>query len=200
MKNEMQIREALIENTIYLIAQGGFERATTRNIAQCKANGAGLITNDAYIYRIFGSKESLYAEAFCRLNDEFLVAMCRRLDRIKFGENSLKEDLYFLWQGIWNFLLRNELRCRCYTRYYYSIYFKEESLRHHRESFNIVVRRMKHLFKDEADVDAILHNMMTTMLNFAIRVYNGDLANCEKNAKHIFNTIWCGVAPYLKET
>lgn len=198
MKNEAQIRDALIENTIHLIAVGGFEKATTRNIAQYNAEATGLTLNDAYIYRIFGSKEALYEEAFCRLNDELFSAVCRKLDVTEFSDLPVKEDMYYLLEGLWNFLLRSEERCRCYVRYYYSIYLKETSLRRHREGFAVVVGRMKEFFKEEADVNAILHNVLTTMLSFAIRVYNGELTNTQTNAQHIYNVIWCTMSTYLK--
>jgi len=198
MKNEAQIRDALIENTIRLIAEGGFEKATTRNIAQCAAGPDSISLNDAYIYRIFGSKEALYAEAFSRLNDELFSAVCRKLDITEFSDLPVKEDMFYLIEGLWSFLLRSEERCRCYVRYYYSIYLKEESLRRHREGFAVVVDRMKDFFKEEADVTAILHNVLTTMFGFAIRVFNGELANTQVNAQHIYNVIWCTMSTYLK--
>lgn len=200
MKNEAQIRDALIENTIHLIAQGGFEKATTRNIAQGGSDSCHVTLNDAYIYRIFGSKEGLYAEAFAKLDRELNLAMCRRLDIMEFGQHPIFEDMYYLWDGIWNFVLRNEERCRCYTRYYYSVYLREGSLRRHRESFQVIADRMRGVFKEEADVTAILHSALTTILSFAVRVYNGDIVNNEVNSKHVFNIVWCSLSTYLKET
>ena len=199
MKNEAQIRDALIENTIYLIAQGGFEMATTRNIAQCGANAAGLVLNDAYIYRIFGSKETLYAEAFARLNDELFSYMCRGLDKNKFSSRPVREELCALWMWLWKFVLGNEMRTRAFVRYYYSIYLREASLRRHRECFDAVVTRMRCIFKEEADVTAIMHNVLTSTFNFAIRIFNGDLVNDESNTEHIFNVLYCTVSTYLKE-
>ena len=200
MKNEAQIREALIENTIYLIGQGGFEMATTRNIAQCKAHNLSVSLNDAHIYRVFGSKEALYAEAFARLNDELFSYMCRGLDRVDFANHSAREELYRLWDHLWKFVLNGEVRSRAYTRYYYSIYMKEESLRRYRLCFETVVKRMTPIFKDEADVNALLNNVMMSMFNFAVRVFNGDILNSQSNSDHIFNVLYSTLSMYLKET
>lgn len=200
MKNEAQIREALIENTIYLIGQGGFEMATTRNIAQCKAHNLSVSLNDAHIYRVFGSKEALYAEAFARLNDELFSYMCRGLDRVDFANHSVREELYLLWDHLWKFVLNGEVHSRAYTRYYYSIYMKEESLRRYRLCFETVVKRMTPIFKDEADVNALLNNVMMSMFNFAVRVFNGDILNSQSNSEHIFNVLYSTLSMYLKET
>ena len=199
MKKETQIREALIENTIYLIAQGGFEMATTRNIAKCGANAAGLVLNDAYIYRIFGSKEGLYAEAFALLNEEIFSYMCRGLDNAKLDVKTAREDLRVLWMWLWRFILNNETRSRAFVRYYYSIYLREASLRRHRECFNSVVVRVSCLFKEEADVTAIMHNVLTSTFNFAIRVFNGDLDDDDVNVEHMYNVLYNTISSYLKE-
>jgi hypothetical protein len=56
----------------------------------------------------------------------------------------------------------------------------------------------KPLFKEGTDVKSVMHSAFTTMLDFAIRVYNGDLKNTEKNAEHIFNIVYCMMLMYLK--
>ena len=51
MKNETTIREILIENTIHLVAEGGFEMATTKAIAHGDRGACGEIRmNEVYIY------------------------------------------------------------------------------------------------------------------------------------------------------
>ena len=200
MKNELQIREALIENTIHLIAEGGFEKATTRNIAQYGNHDLGVTLNDAHIYRIFGSKEALYGEAFARLNDELFAFMCRGFDKVDFVNKPIKGELHRLFVNLWNFVLAKEPRTRAFTRYYYSIYLKEASLRRHREAFDVVAGRMKAIFKEEADVNAIMHNILTSILGFAVRVFNGDILNSESNTEHIFNVLYSSLVPYLKES
>lgn len=199
MRQGDNIRHALIDNTIHVIAAGGFENATTRNIAKYPSPHFTGTINDAYIYRIFGSKEGLYDEVFATLDAELTAAFCTRLHNVHIDSQSSKEILRYLFDGVWSFVLRNEDRCRCYVRYYYSIYFKEGSQRKHRETFGQIVTTLRPLFKDEADVTAVMHSAFTAILDFAIRVYNGDLNNTDDNATHIFYVLYSIMSPYLKQ-
>ena len=97
-----------------------------------------------------------------------------------------------------SFLLKNEVSCRCYVRYYYSVYFKGKALEKHHKHFDSIVEAFKPLFIEEADVSAIMHSIFTTLLDFAIRVYNGVLANNEENRPHVFNVLYCIAMTYLK--
>ena len=98
---------------------------------------------------------------------------------------------------IWRFLLQNESRCRCYVRYYYSAYFREQSMREHRRLLYSAEEYFIPLFKGESDVASLLHTTFMTMLDFAIRVYNGDLENSEENAYHIFNLLYDSLSSYF---
>jgi hypothetical protein len=99
----------------------------------------------------------------------------------------------------WSFTLRNEARCRCYVRYYYSIYFKGESLENHRRCFEGIVSGITPLFKKEADVYSVLHSVFVTLLDFSIRVYNGDLEDNENNRTHIFNVLYRIMSAYFRK-
>ena len=54
------------------------------------------------------------------------------------------------------------------------------------------------LFKEGADVTSIMHSVFTTLLDFAIRVYNGDLTDTDTNREHIFNVLFGAMAIYMK--
>ena len=84
--------------------------------------------------------------------------------------------------------------------YYYSIYFKGESLETHQKHFTSIVKSFNPLFKEEADVISIMHSVFTALLDFAIRVYNGELEDSDINRPHIFNVLYCMLATYFKET
>ena len=47
------------------------------------------------------------------------------------------------------------------------------------------------MFKEHADVVAILHSVFTALFDFAIRVYNGELEDSEINRLHIFKVLYC---------
>ena len=61
MKNEKIYREVFTNNTLRLVAEGGFEKATTRAIAGERREINNIKLNEAHIYRVFGTKENLYA-------------------------------------------------------------------------------------------------------------------------------------------
>ena len=199
MKYETEIRELLISNTIHLIAEGGFEKATTKELTHCGGDLPNMKMNEVYLYRIFGSKENLYDEAFVRLDRELFYAFRHGAEIVGGFLPNSRERLYSFFLLAWRFVLGNEERCRCYVRYYYSIYFKGHSLLAHKKLFSGIVSEMAPLFKEEADVSSILHSVFTTMLDFGIRVYNGDLEDSDINTPHIFNVLYCMMSTYFKE-
>ncbi len=200
MKREAEIKQLLINNAINLIADGGFEGATVKELVRYGGDLPGFKMNDVYIYRIFGSKESLYEAAFLSLNNELYYSFKNGIEAIGgFGADP-REKLYEFFTRAWKFVLHNERRCRCYVRYYYSIYFKGHTLDAHNEHFNKIVSVMAPIFKAEADVFSIMHSVFVSLLDFGIRVYNGDLEDSEENRTHIFNVLYCMIATYLKKT
>ena len=150
MKNGDVIREALIENTIRLIGDGGFEKATTKGIVSLGIKDPNIRLNEVYIYRFFGSKEKLYETAFVRLDTELFHAFKHGVAIVGGFDDNRKEKLESFFSMAWQFILGNEERCRCYVRYYYSIYFKGASLEAHRKLFAGMVDEMTPIFKNEA--------------------------------------------------
>ncbi len=200
MKHEEEIRELLIANAIHLIAHGGFEEATTKELTYSGGGMPGVKMNEAYLYRIFGSKENLYDAVFARLDGELLYAFRQGVDAVGGFETDTKARLRQFFDMAWRFVTGNEERCRCYVRYYYSIYFRGASLKTHNKLFEETVAKIAPIFKDEADVVAILHSVFITLLDFSIRVYNGDLENSDINTPHIFNVLYCMMATYFRES
>ena len=74
MKREAEIKELLISNTIRLVSEGGFEKATTKELALCGGHLPDFKMNEVYIYRLFGSKENLYEATFIRLDTELFYS------------------------------------------------------------------------------------------------------------------------------
>ena len=200
MRYEAEIKELLIENSIHLIAEGGFEKATTKEITHYSGNLPDFKMNEVYIYRIFGSKENLYQAAFVRLDGELIDAFNRGVGIVGSFDGNTEEKLNRFFSLAWEFILGNEDRCRCYVRYYYSVYFKGKSREAHKKLFDGMVKEMSPIFKDEADVEAILHSVFTAMFDFAIRVYNGELEDSSINRPHIFNVLYCMMATYFKSS
>lgn len=199
MKNEQQIREILLQNTIRLIAEGGFEKATTHAIAYSGDSTPDIKMNEVYIYRLFGSKEKLYEAAFATLEKELTDAIWAGGSLVRDMKTDTKSKLNRIFTHVWEFVMKSEQRCRCYIRFYYSVYFKGAARREHTRLFDRLIRAFSPLFKEEADVNAIMHSVFTTLLDFAIRVYNGDLENSEINVPHVFNVLYCMMMTYFKE-
>ena len=199
MRYEAEIKELLIENAIHLIAEGGFEKATTKELTHCGGQLSDFKMNEVYIYRFFKSKENLYEAAFVRLDTELYHAFKHGVEIVGGFEDDIKDQLSRFFALAWQFILGNEERCRSYVRYYYSIYFKGHSREAHKKLFEGIVREMTPIFKDDADVEAILHSVFTAIFDFAIRVYNDELEDSDINIPHIFNVLYCMMATYLKD-
>ena len=199
MKNEAAIREILICNTIHLVAEGGFEMATTKAITHGDGtNNADIRMNEVYIYRLYGGKTQLYDAAFYRLDHQLFGSLHNAIATMGTLETDTKAKLYDVFLRTWKFVLGNEDNCRCYMRYYYSAYFKGGSRKAHNLLFNDVINDFRPLFKQEADVTSIMHSVFTTLLDFAIRVYNSDLENTQTNQEHIFNVLYSAMVSYFK--
>ena len=130
---------------------------------------------------------------------ELLIENAIHLIALGGFEGDKREKLSCFFELAWAFILRDEERCRCYVRYYYSIYFKDQSREWHKKLFEGIISEMTPIFKEEADVEAILHSVFTVMFNFAIRVYNGELENNNENRPHVFNVLYCMMETYFKD-
>lgn len=197
MKKESIVQSILIDNTIHLIAKGGFEAATTRAITYSNKSISDVKLNEVYIYRLFGGKEQLYAEAFEKLDSELFNEIKKDIDEFQNSDFSLEVKFKVVFMHLWRFMLQNEEHCRAYVRFYYSVYFKGMTQKKHSEHFEQIVERLSPVFKHEADVHSLLHSVLTTMMDFAIRIYNGDLSDSEDSATHIFNVIYLSLSGYF---
>lgn len=197
MKNGDAIRNALVENTISLIGNGGFEKATTKAIVSLGIDDPSIKLNEVYIYRVFGSKELLYAEAFSVLDTELFTRVRNAVAQSFYIEGTFRDRMQSLFDKMWEFLIGNECRCRCYVRYYYSAYFREQTMRNHRKHLSTQKEFFATIFKEESDTVTLIHNTFMTMMDFAIRVFNGEIENDEENTYHIFNLLYYSLTPYF---
>lgn len=197
MKHEEEIKERLVKNAIHLIAEGGFEMATTKRLTYGDGESSDFRMNEMYIYRLFGSKESLYEYTFFCLDTEFYDVLRDSIKAIEDLDDQVKKRLYEVFLKVWHFILGNEEHCRCYVRYYYSVYFTKMSMDAHKKLYASIFESFAPLFKEEADVFSIMHSVFTSLFDFAIRVHNGDLADDEENRPHIFNVLYCMMMTYF---
>ena len=63
-----------------------------------------------------------------------------------------------------------------------------------------LVDKFQEAFKDDANTWMLLNHILATMLDFAMKVYEGQLPNNEDTAEHVFRIIYYSVSPYFKRS
>ena len=192
MKHQ-NVRERLIENTIKIIAEHGFDKATTKTIV----SGTGI--NEAYIYRDFTDKEDLFVSVFDKLDEELLAKLMQHLPVIYMREIELEVRCRLLFTEIWKFLLEYKERCLAFMQYYYSPYFKIHSADQHKKRYLPLIEEFSKAFIDEADVWMILNHMLDVMLSFAVRVHNEHMPSEDNYSEHVFRVVYHSVEQYFKK-
>lgn len=188
-----ELRRRLIDGTIHVIARDGLDKASTKQI------GIETNINQAYIYRCFEDKEDMLAKAFDKLDDELLAKAMQHVEvmYMKSMEYEMRCRFYFL--AIWKLLLEDRDECIAYVRYYYSPYFTKYSVETHKRRFKPLVDKFKDAFKDEADVWMILNHILNVMLDFAVKVHNGEMPDSDIYSEHVFRVIYRSVEQYFRK-
>ena len=84
-------------------------------------------------------------------------------------------------------------------RYYYSPYFSKYSAVDHKRRYRPLVDKFKDAFREDANVWMILNHILTTMLDFAVKVFDGAVPNDNDTAEHVFRLLYVSVRQYFKE-
>ena len=188
-----ELRLRLIDGTIHVIARDGLEKASTKQI--------GLTTsiNEAYIYRCFRDKEDMLANTFASLDDELVAKAMTHVPVMYMQEMEYEMRCRVFFASVWKFLLGNRDKCLAFIRYYYSPYFSRYSSKEHKKRYIPLVDKFKDAFRDEANVWMILNHILTTMLDFAVKVFDGALPDNDDTAEHVFRLIYVSVRQYFKK-
>ena len=186
-----ELRKKLIEGTIQVVAREGLGETTTKKVRLASS------VNEAYIYRCFKDKEDMFAKTFAFLDEElFDITM-------QYIEVMYAEEMPFIERGrayftkVWEFLLRNQDRCKAYIQYFYSPYFVKCSAEEHEKRFLPLVAKFRAAFKEEADVWMILNHILNVMFDFAVKVHNGQMPKADNYAEHVFRVIYVSVRQYF---
>lgn len=186
------IRQALIDGTIHVIAQNGFEKATTKAISQA----TGL--NEVYIYRCFEDKEKLFLEAFEFLDKQLVNKVLLHIDVMYRPELDYETRCRIYFLAMWRFLIGNKDEILMYVRYYYSPSFALKAFDAHKLRYQPVVEKFKDAFKEEANVWLILTHILNVMLDFAVKVCHEQMPNQDEYSEHVFRVIFASVKQYFK--
>ena len=188
-----ETRKTLIAKTISVIANEGLDKTTTKAITQ----GTGI--NEAYIYRNFKSKEDLLSKTFDELDEELVNKILQHVEVMYVKKLDFETRCRLFFTGVWNFLLGNREKCLAFIRYYYSPYFVKYSVDVHKRRYAPVVDKFSVAFRDEANVWMILNHILNVMLDFAVKVYNGQMPNDDDYVEHVFRVVYCSVQQYFRK-
>ena len=189
-----QIRRALVGGTIHVIANEGLDKASTKQI------GLAAAINEAYIYRCFAHKEDMFAKVFDVLDEELFTETMKHVDVMYCKEMDYEARCRLYFFAVWNFLLNDRDKCLTYVRYYYSNYFSKHSTHTHHQRFAPLISKFKDAFRDEADVWMILNHILNVMLDFAVKVHNGQMSKEDNYAEHVFRVIYASVKQYFRNS
>ena len=186
------VRERLIENTIRIIAENGLDKTTTKAIV----SGTGI--NEAYIYSHFSSKDELLAAAFESLDSELVTEALRHLEQLQGDPADREARCRAYFNAMWRFFLEKKERSTAFVQYYYSPYFKKYSAESHRERYLPLVEGFQRAFREEANTWMILNHVLTTMMDFSLKVIDGALPDDEDTEEHVFRVVYHSVKIYFK--
>lgn len=189
-----ELRRRLIDGTIHVIAQDGLDKATTKQI------GIETSINQAYIYRCFEDKEDMLKKTFEELDDELVAKALQHVEVMYMQEMDYELRCRFYFSAIWKFMLGNRDKCLAFVRYYYSPYFTRYSAENHKRRYKPLVDKFKDAFKDEADVWMILNHILNVMLDFAVKVHNGQMPSEDNYSEHVFLVIYRSVEQYFRKS
>ena len=188
------MREKLIARTISVIATEGLDKTTTKAIT----TGTGI--NEAYIYRHFSDKKDLLSKAFDKLDEELVAKVMQHLPAMYMQELEYELRCRVFFEAVWKFLLGNKEKCLAFVQYYYSLYFTKYSAESHKRRYIPIVEKFKDAFKDEADVWMILNHILNVMLDFAVKVHNGQMPSEDNYSEHVFLVIYRSVEQYFRKS
>ena len=186
------VQSRLIDRTIIVIAENGLDKTTTKAIVK------GTDINEAYIYRYFKDKEDLLSHVFDVLDDELVTKAMQHVEVMYMQELEYELRCRVFFAAIWKFLLGNKEKCLAHVRYYYSPYFQKYSYETHKQRYAPLVMKFQDAFKDEADTWMILNHVLNVILDFAVKVHNGQMPNEDIYAEHVFRVIYRSIEQYFK--
>lgn len=184
----------MIDRTIRVIAEEGLNKTTTKAIV------AGTGINEVYIYRHFEHKEDLLSKSFDKLDEELVTKLLCHVPVMYMQSLPYETRCSFFFAAVWEYLLSNREKCLAYIRYYYSPYFSKYSSATHNLRFKPLVKNFEDAFLEEANTWMLMNHILVTMLDFAVKVFDGEVPNNEDTAKHVFRVIYHAVRPYFKRT
>ena len=185
-------KEKLIEATVQIIAEHGLENLRTAEI--CKIAGV----NVAYLYDLFENKDDLIAQAFAASDERFLKTILDNFPVLHY------QSIYYemrcrLFMRCWEHIINRRRYTVFYVRYYYSSSFQKYSYAEHMQRYAGLIEKMKPAFPETANVKAILHHILDTLLGMAMKQINDPQESDEAAAETNFGIIFSVVKNYINQ-
>ena len=155
--------------------------------------------NEVYIYRYFEDKEDLFSKTFDYLDEQLFEKIMQHFSVMDIQDMEFELRCRFFFFSIWSFLLGSREKALTYTRYYYSTYFMKYSCTAHQRRYQPFLEKIKPAFKEEADVWMILNHILNVILDFSVKVHNGQMSSEDNYAEHVFRVIYVSVKQYFKQ-
>lgn len=181
-----KIRTALMDGTVKVIANSGFDKATTRAITTSVSD---VKLNETYIYRYFLDKEDLFKKTFMRADHKFVEYISKNLRQIEELKENTKECCRRLWQSCWEFLLANREEYIFYLRYYYSVYFKEYALKEHMALYSTFLTDFARLVPNTTNVPAMMHTLLEFALSELAKADDVNMSKPQRESRN-FDLVW----------
>lgn len=186
-------KEKLIEATVQIIAEHGLENLRTAEV--CKIAGV----NVAYLYDLFENKDDLIAQVFAASDERFLKTILDNFPVLHYQSIDYEMRCRVLFMRCWEHIINRRRYTVFYVRYYYSSSFQKYSYAEHMQRYAGLIEKMKPAFPETANVKAILHHILDTLLGMAMKQINDPQESDEAAAETNFGIIFSVVKNYINQ-
>ncbi|MBO5796993.1 MAG: TetR/AcrR family transcriptional regulator [Clostridia bacterium] len=186
------VQGTLIAKTIEVMATEGLDKTTTKAIV----SGTGI--NEGYIYRHFANKDDLLVKTFDALDEELVSRAMENISIMNMPQTEYETRCWLYFSAMWRFLLGNRAKCRAFIQYYYSPYFGKYSATGHKARYQPFIAKFQTAFRSEANVWMLFNHLLTTMLDFALKVMDGAVPDDDDTAAHVFQLVYHSAKLYFR--
>lgn len=185
------LRQALIDGTIHIVAADGIHKATTKAIA----THSGI--NEVYIYRVFKDKEDLFAETFAAIDNELIACILKYVPIMDIKGIDIDERCRIFFKSCWKSIVSDSEKCSFSIKYYYSHYYNSYSPIDRRRAYREVVERFTPAFKKGTDVWRVFNRILDIVYSTIIKILRAEIPDDDETAEEVFTVVYSAIEPQL---
>lgn len=191
--NAEQTKRMLMDMTSRIIAREGFNRATTKNIAeQCGVS-------EVYIYRLFKDKDDLLLQTFLDNDLQLRSLLLLSLPILKDESMPLKDRVRTYYFKALDLMLSVPDDAVAYLRFFYSAKYLDLARSEHENCYKPVVKGLSELFKSGIDTAFLLRYTFESLLTVVYNISIGRQKLTDELREWIFEMNYNQLLPYIKE-